>query len=71
MEGIDDGKTGFVFPLKNVNALIAAVEKFIMLSYEEKVAMGKAAREKMEREFDRTIVTNIYIEEISKILKNK
>lgn len=71
MEGIDDGKTGFVFPLKNVNALIAVVEKFIMLPYEEKVAMGKAARKKMECEFDRTIVTNIYMEEISKILKNK
>ena len=33
--------------------------------------MGKAAREKMEKEFDRNIVTNIYIEEINRILKKK
>ena len=33
--------------------------------------MGTAAREKMEKEFDRNIVTNIYIEEINRILKKK
>ena len=31
--------------------------------------MGKAARNKMEREFDRNIVTNIYVEEIQHILQ--
>lgn len=70
-EGISDGTTGYIFPLKNVDALIAAVEKFILLPHEQKVAMGKAARKKMEREFDRNIVTNIYIEEINKILAKK
>lgn len=70
-EGIDDGKTGFISEVRNSDSLIAAVEKFILLPQEEKVAMGKAAREKMEREFDRNIVTNIYIEEIDKILSKK
>lgn len=70
-DGIDDGKTGFVFEVKNPNALIEAVRKFMKLSHEEKVAMGEAARRKMEREFDRDIVTNIYIEEINKILAKK
>lgn len=67
-EGIDEGKSGYTFELKNVDELVAAVERFILLPHEEKVAMGKAAREKMEREFDRNIVTNIYLEEINKIL---
>ena len=67
-DGIEDGKTGFVFEVKNANSLINAVEKFLALSHEEKVQMGKAAREKMEREFSREIVTNTYIEEIKKIL---
>ena len=67
-DGITDGVTGYVFPLRNVDALVAAVEKFILLPYEDKVKMGKAARQKMEKEFDRNIVTNIYIEEIYKIL---
>ena len=61
-EGIEDGKTGFLFEVKNVDSMVEAVEKFILLSHEEKVQMGKSAREKMEREFDRNIVTNIYIE---------
>lgn len=70
-EAIDIGKSGYTFELKNVDELVAAVEKFILLPHEEKVAMGKAAREKMEREFDRNIVTNIYLEEIDKILSKK
>ena len=68
-DGIDDGKTGYTFPVRNVNALVVAVEKFILLPHEEKVRMGKAARRKMEREFDRKIVTNIYLEEINRILE--
>ena len=67
-ESIDNGKSGFLFPVKDVDALVDAVEKFILLSHEERVAMGKAARKKMEREFDRAIVTKIYLEEIKKIL---
>ena len=48
----------------------SAVEKFINLPYEKKVEMGLAARRKMENEFNRDIVTNIYFEEIRKILNN-
>ena len=54
---------------KNVDSMVAAVKKFIELPYEDKVKMGKAAREKMEREFDREIVSNIYVEEIGRILQ--
>lgn len=70
-EGIEEGKTGYIFKVKDAESLITAVRKFLNLSHEEKVAMGRAAREKMEREFDRNIVTNIYIEEIYKILNKK
>ncbi|MXP76215.1 glycosyltransferase [Lachnospiraceae bacterium WCA-9-b2] len=68
-EGIEDGKTGYLFEVKNVDALIKAVEKFICLSDEERALMGKAARLKMEKEFDRNMVTDIYIEEIEQILR--
>ena len=67
-ESIEDGKTGYICKVRNSGSLIDAVEHFINLSHEKKVVMGKAAREKMEREFDRNIVTNIYIEEINRIL---
>lgn len=70
-EAIDEGISGYTFPLKDVDALTATVEKFIKLSHAKKAEMGKAARLKMEREFDRNIVTNIYIEEINHILSTK
>lgn len=70
-DGIEDGKTGFLFNVQDISSMVVAVEKFLALSHEEKAAMGKAAREKMEREFDRNIVTNIYMEEIRGILDKK
>lgn len=70
-EGIDHGKTGFLFPVKDVDALFNVIEKFVLLPHEEKVAMGLAARKKMEQEFDRNIVTNIYLDEINKVLSQR
>jgi len=67
-EGIEDSKTGYLFKVKDVDSMVKAVKNFIELPYQEKAAMGKAAREKMEREFDRDIVTSIYVEEIYRIL---
>lgn len=67
-EGIEEGVSGYTFEVGNVDALSEKVERFINLTHEEKVSMGKAARNKMEKEFDRNLVTNIYLEEINKIL---
>ncbi|MDD4760516.1 MAG: glycosyltransferase family 4 protein [Bacteroidaceae bacterium] len=68
-DGIDDGKTGYVFQVKNVESMVTAVENFIELSHEQKVDMGLNARKKMEKEFDRELVTNTYIEEIERALR--
>lgn len=70
-DGIEDGKSGFLFNVQDVPSMVDAVEKFLALSNEEKTAMGRLAREKMEKEFDRNIVTNIYIEEINAILNKR
>lgn len=70
-EGIDEGKSGYLFPLKDVDALCKIVENFILLPYKKKKDMGRAARMKMEQEFDRNIVTNIYLKEIEKILNKQ
>ncbi len=69
MDGIEDGKTGFVFRVKDVDSMVEAVETFIALPHSEKARMGRTAREKMERQFAREIVTNIYIEEIERVRK--
>ena len=68
-EGIDEGVSGYTFELKNVDDLVQKIEKFLSLTHEEKKAMGKAARDKMEREFDRDIVTKIYLDEIETIIQ--
>lgn len=68
-EGIDDGRTGFLFEAKDVDSMVRAVKKFVELPYEQKIRMGKAARKKMEREFDRDIVTRVYLKEIKNIMR--
>ena len=67
-EAFEEGVTGFGFTPGDAGDLIRAMEKFLELSAEEKAAMGKAARRKMEQEFDRSIVINSYMEEVHKIL---
>jgi glycosyltransferase involved in cell wall biosynthesis len=71
IETFDEGVSGFGFQVKNVNSMIEAVNKFITLPYYKKVAMGIAARKKMEKEFDRNIVVNAYLEEIYSARDNK
>lgn len=62
---IEDGITGYLFNTGNTHDLTLQMEKFINLSFEEKAAMGRAGRDKIEREFDRKIVINKYMEEIN------
>lgn len=66
-ETVDDGETGFLVDAKSAESLINGVERFISLPYNQKVLMGRLAREKVEREFDRQIVVDAYINEIEKI----
>lgn len=65
-EIIDNGVTGFVCRQQDAVDLIAQIEKFLALSHEERVQMGRAAREKVAREFDRNIVVEKYIAELKK-----
>lgn len=63
-ETVDDGISGFVVPIKNLDKLVEAIEKILSMSVEERKKMGIAGRKKMEREFDRQIVVTAYMEEI-------
>lgn len=60
-EGIDDGKSGFLFKVKSADAIVDRIEAFLSLSHKEKILMGLAGREKMEKEFDRQIVVKAYM----------
>lgn len=61
---IDDGVTGFLFENKNSHNLAGAMEKVILMSNNERIAMGIVGRKKVERVFDRNIVIKKYIDEV-------
>jgi galacturonosyltransferase len=63
-EVVNEGINGFLIPQKDSQSLIRAIEKFLELSYQSKVAMGIAGRKKVEKEFDRNIVVSMYLEQI-------
>lgn len=58
--------SGIGFKAKSSRDLVRAIEEFINLSYDKKATMGKAGRNKMEREFNRQIVVEKYVDEIRK-----
>jgi galacturonosyltransferase len=66
-ETFDEGETGFACKKGDPQDLIQVLVRFMALSQAERAAMGRKAREKMEREFDREAVAAAYMEEISKI----
>lgn len=67
-ETFDENVSGIGFEVKNTKSLVQAIEKFIKLPYSEKEKMGMAGRRKVEKEFDRNIVINTYLEVIKKTL---
>jgi galacturonosyltransferase len=64
---IDDGVTGYLFETGSLEDLIDKVKLFLNLSFEDRVKMGLAGRDKVEREFDRQIVIKKYLDEIHRI----
>lgn len=65
-EIIDDEVNGYLFKAKDTEDLVNKIEKFINLNYKEKVLMGLAGRVKVQRNFDRDIVVDKYMELIIK-----
>ena len=66
---VDDGINGFVVRQRDTNDLIEKIEKFINLPYDTKKTMGKNARMKVEKEFDRQIVVKAYLDELENLKK--
>lgn len=63
-ETVDDGRTGFVVPVRDEAALIAAVDRFMQMDWQARRDMGLAGRRKMEKEFDRKIVVKMVLDEV-------
>ncbi|MBP1534248.1 MAG: glycosyltransferase family 4 protein [Ruminococcus sp.] len=65
-EVVDDGVNGYMIPCQNEKKLIEAVDRFMGLSDDERKKMGLAGRAKVQKEFDRQIVIQKYINEVEK-----
>lgn len=66
-ETVDDGVTGYIVKQQDSQDLIKKIVKFVELSYEQKVAMGRAAHNKVAQEFNRADVVKRYIETIDSL----
>lgn len=67
-EIIDDDINGFLAQAKSSKDLEDKLIQFIELEEEARIAMGNNSRKKVEKEFDRNIVIDNYIQAISSIL---
>jgi len=65
-EIVDEGVNGYVVEQQNSNDLVRKIEQFLSLSYLKKRKMGKAGRDKVNKEFDRQIVVNAYLNVLKK-----
>lgn len=63
-ETFDEGISGFGFEPRNVDSLVASVEKMISMGTHERRQMGICGRRKVEQEFSRQIVINAYQKEL-------
>ena len=67
-ETYDDGVSGISFKVKDSNDIVRAINEFLNMPYSSRIEMGKAGRQKMESEFDRNIIIDIYTKTIAEIL---
>jgi len=70
-EVIENNLTGYLCKVKDANDLAVKMEKMLSSSSEERLMMGKRARQKVIREFDKKIVVEAYKKAINLILQNK
>ena len=61
---IDEGVTGYLFTPGDTQDLVRALRKALALTPEQRAAMGRAGREKMEKQFNRNIVIEKYMREV-------
>ena len=67
-EAVDNGKSGMLCKVKSTDSLYKAMKRFTELSREKRELMGKAGREKMEREFDKKKVVEETVKVITKAM---
>jgi glycosyltransferase involved in cell wall biosynthesis len=67
-DAVQDGVTGFICKVKDIQSLADVMIKFIELPFAKKQQLGNNGRQKMEREFDQKIVVSEYLEVSKRLL---
>lgn len=66
---MEEGVTGFLVKARDAESLTVAIERFISLDHSRQREMGLAARQKMEKEFDRETIIEAYLSAIRRAQK--
>lgn len=69
-ETVLNGISGYIYEGGNTGELIAAIERFLKLSNEERRIMGLLGREHVCKGFSRDIVVKSYLDKIKELTKN-
>ena len=67
-ETVEDEITGFIYDGGDVDALVAAIKRFLALPNNQRRHMGELGRKRMEENFSRKIVVKAYQEEIKNLV---
>ena len=65
-EIVEDGKTGYLCKVADIDDLAEKMKKLILLPNESRIKMGKDARQKVVKEYDKKIVIDAYLSAIEK-----
>lgn len=68
-EVVEDGMTGILVEPKSTESLIQGIERFLNLNIEERKRMGEMGRLKVEKEFDRQLVVDAYLEVVDALIQ--
>ena len=67
-EAGEEGKKGFLGPIKDAEGLAAAMRRFRQLSPDQKHTMGRYGRQKAEREFDDRLISRQIVDIIEAVI---
>lgn len=70
-EAVDNGKSGMLCKVKSTDSLYKAMKRFTELSREKRELLGKAGREKMEKEFDKKKVVEETVKVITEAMRKQ
>jgi glycosyltransferase involved in cell wall biosynthesis len=65
---VDDGVNGYLCKVRDAEDLAAKMHHMIALSGDERAAMGRAGRKKMEAQFDEKIVIARYLQVVAELV---